>query len=152
MRSTLFAALVLVASVAGAAFSAFVHVTPDNQQEHGFDVCINRNYLDMQLTEIRIRGERPLKGGWLITTREYVEPSGQRFREYIWDDSIDDSPIESITELQHDEEAGATRVLMPQEMLSRSYLYFDFPEPVFDGGFFYSIDLSTFAQFDSERC
>ena len=130
----------------------FVHVTPENQEEYGFDVCVDRDYLDMDLIEVMIRGERPLRGGWLITTREYVDPSGQQFRQYIWDETAADSPIESITDLAHDEEAGVTRVLLPRDIFPRSYLYFDFPEPVFDGGFYFSIDLSTFAEIAGDDC
>ena len=151
MRSSLIGALMLVASAASAAFSQFVHVTPENQDEYGFGVCVDWNYLDMELVEVMISGERPLRGGWLITTHEYVDPAGQQFRQYIWGETAD-SPIESITDLQHDEEAGVTRVLLPREMFSRTYLYFDFPEPVFDGGFFFSIDLSTYADSAKDDC
>ncbi len=152
LRSLPLLLLALFAFEANAAFSMFVHVTPENQKEYGFHVCVDRNYLDTELVEVRIRGEQPLRGGWLIITHEYVDESGQQFREYIWNDNATDSPIESITDLQHDEEYGVTRVLLPQDAFPRSYLYFDFPEPVFDGGFYFSIDLSTFADSAKDDC
>ena len=149
-RPGLLLAAVLLWSTAAAVFSALAHITPDTQAEFGFDVCVDQGALDSGYVDVGVRWVRPLPGGWLITTTEYVEPDGQAFRRYIWNDAISESPIESIERLRFDDEAGASVARVPRELLSRSYMYYDSSEPIFDGGFFYSIDLSTFAGHDCE--
>ena len=151
-RAVFLAAVVLFAIKANAAFSAFAHVTPETQEQYGFEVCVDRGALDTESVNVSVRAERPLRGGWQITTFRYVEPEGQEFRRFIWDETAEDSPIESIAELRYDDESGMPIVSVPRGAFMRSYLYFDFPEPVFDGGYYFSIDLSTFAGFDSDEC
>lgn len=152
IRAAFLAAIVLFATKANAVFSAFAYVTPETQEQYGFEVCLDRGSLDTESVNVSVRSERPMKGGWLITTFRYVEPEGQEFRRFIWDETAEDSPIESIAELRYDEESGTPIVSVPRDTLLRSYLYFDFPQPVFDGGYYFSIDLSTFAGFESDEC
>ncbi len=151
-RTALLLAVMLFSAATIAVFSAFAHITPDTQKQFGFEVCVEQGILDTDPVEVSVRAEGPLTGGWLITTSEYVGPEDQEFRQYIWYDTVSESPIESIENLRYDEENGVSRASVPREVFLRSYLYYDFSEPVFDGGYYYSIDLSTFAGFDSDDC
>jgi hypothetical protein len=144
--------LVLYAAPCYATWSGLAHVTPETQEKFKIRVCIAEVPTDNLSVEVYVWTRRADATGWVITTKEYVQPSRQSFRRYIWNDQIDDSPIESIESIEYDEVPIPIRVYLNRSLLSRSYVYFDWPTPIFDGGYYYSIDLSTFADRVQHKC
>ena len=149
---TLALLLTLYSVAAYARWSALAHVTPDTQEKYRLRVCIAEVPYDRLFVEIFVWLRGAGANGWVITTREYVQPSEQGFRRYIWSDRIDESPIESIESIEYDEVLNPARAYLPKSRLSRSYVYFDWPTTVADGGYYYSIDLSTYAGHIQNEC
>ncbi len=148
VRTLFLIAFALIALEANAVFSGFAYVTPETEADYPIEVCVDQSGTGP--IEVSVQFEHGSKRGWLITTHHYLDRHSQEFRQILWDDSATDSPIESISRLQYDGETEITRVSVPRELFARSYLYFDFPRPVYDGGWYYSVDLSTFSGVDED--
>jgi len=137
---------------AHATWSALAHVTPETQDKYNVRVCIADVPWNKPTVDVFVWFPTPRGSGWIITTREYVQPNEQGFRRYIWNNEIEESPIESISAIEYDEVKIPTRTQVTKGLLSRSYLYFDAPTPIFDGGYYFSIDLSTYADHVQTEC
>ena len=92
---------------------------------------------------------------WLITCSWELADDQNEFRERIWksdlnDSHIDvpaepgDSPAPTCTKDDLRAENGFVEVILSANLMSRSYIYIDHPHPLFDGGFYYTIDLPEY--------
>ena len=145
--------LLLQLDTAQAAFSQFVVITPQNEKEHGIQVGIspagdgNGKYI---LTVPVVTG---FKQTWFVLSRDRLDGPKQNLREYIWSSGREGDPgIVVLTSLHQDDEhsakadanMGYAEILLDKEIIDRSYVFIDFPASVFDGGFYYSIDLGSY--------
>ena len=69
----------------------------------------------------------------------------QDFRNYIWSKIPNRDDILVKAALLPTEEMKIQFVL-DKDLAMKSYVYIDFPKPVLDGGYYYSIDLKTYIQ------
>lgn len=158
--------LLLISGDAIAAWAALANVTPETREEYGIEVCVSQSKVEPGTAVIRLPMPEPSKdefeqifgrATWLITTSKYVEPMDQGFRVYIWDDVVPEergleSPIQSIELLEWREDIEGVEVEISKDLMERSYLYIDYQQMVIDGGYYYSIDLSTFVDTDDGDC
>ncbi|MEM8681955.1 MAG: hypothetical protein AAGF72_00910 [Pseudomonadota bacterium] len=142
----------LYAVASYATWSSLAHVTPHTQEKYKIRVCLAEVPYDSLSVEVFAWFRTSRVNAWIITTREYVQPSAQGFRRYIWSDRIDESPIESIESVEYDEVLNPLRAYLSKSRLPRSYLYIDWPTTVADGGNYYSVDLSTYAGHIKSEC
>ena len=123
-------------------FSKFVDITPATQQEH--DINVSVTYESNNLYVINFTWESSLKQCWLITFKPNEVPKTQRnFRNFIWDETANKQSIEEIKKLSGNQD-GFIKIQIPEATVNRSFIIIDFPYAVFDGGFFYTIDLPEF--------
>ncbi len=147
--------LLLIATVGNARWSAFAHVTPETREDFDLPVCVVSTKTGRENVTIQVQTYEPSgfsKVAWLITTTEHLDSTDQEFRKYIWNDTESDSPIISIELLERQSEIEGISVTLPQSEMRRAYIYVDFPRPVNDGGYYYSIDLATFADHRDKGC
>ena len=150
--TVLLATLLLIAHGALADWAKFVHVTPDTRAEYRIEVCVSTSESKLNTVMVVVPlGELSEQDAWLITTGSYVGPKYQEFREFLWSDRRDDSPITSITKLEYLHKSFVL-VEISEVKMSGSYIYVDYPTPVFDGGYYYSVDLGTFIGVDDGEC
>ena len=145
----------LYAQSAFAIFSAFEIINPSTQIKHNISVEItekkeNKLYYDIKIT--KVGGH---KHAWLIESTKQLQPDDLEFREYIWSGKDDNNHVKSIRkievlegELVPDKKQPKLylKVSIPKEKIDRSYIYLDFPSIVFDGGYYYAIDLSSYVR------
>lgn len=159
MRYGIPALLLCAAQGALAVFSEFVHITPETRDDYGLEVCVSSDAKDINGVLIRVRIPRDgHKVAWLITSTSHLDPEKQKFRNHIWKDPdgnspSSDSPIVKISLLGHsDSDPENVHIEIPRSEMSNSYVYVDFPYAVFDGGYFYSVDLDAFSEIDDGEC
>lgn len=94
---------------------------------------------------------------WLIVSDKQLPQSKQNFRKMIWDVKVMPLDItlmvplrnpfkENCGKLQNKEEKLYTQIVLPRTMAMHSYIYYDYPTFVMDGGFYYSIDIPSYLQ------
>ena len=146
----------LFANITYATFSQFVHITPLTEKKYAIEVKVTR--IENQENKYKIRV--PLlsddhKHVWLITCKNAIAPEQQDFRNYIWSLQEENRNIVLKTHLMPEESLYAPpdlkkskyiELILDKNILMRSYIYIDFPPVVSDGGFYYSIDLSTYLE------
>jgi hypothetical protein len=123
-------------------FSKFINITPPTQQEHNITVSIspekNESYT------VSFLWKNSSKHCWLIVFKEGDAPKTQRnFRDFIWNKNLDMKSVEKIEPLLGNTD-GVIELKLAKEAINRSFIIIDFPQIVFDGGFFYTIDLPEF--------
>ena len=153
MRSSFLIIAVLFSSVAFGAWAGFAHVTPDTREKYGMPVCVSSIPGQPGLARVVF----PLNKdswvhAWLIITEQYFPPRKQNFREYIWSRSKDESRIQLRAKLHRMDDRDFAEVVISRATMSRAYIYIDYPREVYDGGWYYSIDLSTFVGIDEDEC
>lgn len=132
--------LFLQVNIAHAVFSAFVIITPDNEKEHGFHVKISPfgerdgKYI---LTVPAVDGGN---NAYLMISRSRLEGKWQNIRNYMLSRGEEGDPG-IITMLKVD---PGDEILLDKYVIHRSYIYIDPPHGMFDDGFYYSIDLSSY--------
>ena len=143
-------------SIAFAAFSAFVVITPDNEAEYPF--LIQAQPLENQPGYTRVKVIGPVDGSqkaWLIECKQSLLSESQNFRMTIWgytqfnDDIIKITPLtpgKTTLPEKGDQQYSYVEVVLPNKVMQRSYLYIDFPREVRDGGYYYSIDLPYYLE------
>lgn len=147
--------MLLVSFPALALFSEFVSVSPTNEISHqdmrptiksqGNNVVINVPYIE---------GEQKY---WLIISDQRLPKHKQNFREAIWSVNAVHSGIMLIAPLgyqfqqQRDkltikDEKPEIQIVLPRTLAMHSYVYYDYPKSVYDGGTYYTIDIPSFLQ------
>jgi len=148
--------MLLHANIVLAAFSAFVVITPENEAKHPFLIQAQPVENQPDLTRIRVIGSvAGNKKVWLIVCKQRLLPGGQNFRTTIWEGRENNNDIVNITQLKPGQitlpETGSQQyayveVVLSNDEMQRSYLYIDYPREVYDGGYYYSIDLAYYLE------
>jgi len=148
--------MLLHTNIALASFSAFVVITPANETRHPFLIQAQPVENQTNLTRIRVIG--PVDGHkkvWLIVCKQTLLPSSQNFRSIIWDEREKNKGIVKISQLKPgqitlpetgDQQYAYVEVALSNDEMGRSYLYIDYPSEVYDGGYYYSIDLAYYLE------
>lgn len=136
-----------------AVFSAFEVIKPGSEHEKTLDVKVAHT----KNTESCIVQFLPYgydqKQAWLVVSTKPLSENEQELRRYIWGESPMPASIELIAKLSpttvepgNEVSAKESRyvVTLKSELASRSYIYIDFPQMVFDGGYYYSIPLGSY--------
>ena len=146
--------MLLATNIAIAAFSSFVVITPENEAKHPFLIQPQPVENQANLTRIRVIG--PVDGHkkvWLIMCKQTLRPASQNFRSTIWEAIENDKEIVKISQLKSGQislsETGSQQyayveVVLSSDEMKRSYIYIDYPGEVYDGGYYYSIDLAYY--------
>lgn len=148
---------VLAASIlkpAFAAFSEFVVITPANDSEHGF--LIQAKTATGRTNQKRVRVIGPMNGDkvvWLVLCKKAVQSDEQNFRTVIWGEEKARKDITRVIRLNRGRimvpesgghEQAYVEVTLSDEHMARGYIYIDYPRPVDDGGYYYSVDLAYY--------
>lgn len=145
--------LLLQASAAQAVFSAFVVITPENEKEHGIHVRVSPLGEGDGKYILTVPVVTDFQKTWLVLSRDRLNGRDQNLREFIWSSGKKGDPgIVDLTELHPDAKYPETadsniryaEILLDKEIVDRSYVYIDYPGAIFDGGFYYSIDLGSY--------
>lgn len=142
-------------AAAVASWSRFVVITPANESEYPIVVRVEAVPGDEGRSRIRVIGDigkwqRP----WLVVCRTSVDPCGPYFRDMFWF-GADNEKVELWMQLFPEQTLvpGWRGHLYPYvelklspEQMHRAYIYIDFPHPVDDGGYYYSIDLAYYLE------
>lgn len=142
---------------AQAVWSEFAHVTPDTQEKYKLDVSITPIVGSENRFLIRLEAVGyDHKLAWLIVSSETLSVKDQELRDYIWSAAKPEKEILIKTKLMPtgvggfpSSDQGEKRfyeVELDSQFISRAYIYIDFPSQVFDGGYYYSVDLGSFLQ------
>lgn len=147
------ALLVLPLNAAQAVFSQFVVITPENETEYGIEVRVSplgdgtRRYI------LTVPVVRDFKQTWFVMSRSRLQGRNRNLRDFIWSGGKEGDPgIVAVTELHPDgkypETAGSkiryAEILLHEGVADRSYVYIDYPGTVFDGGFYFLVDLGAY--------
>ena len=136
-----------------AAFSAFARITPETQAGHNIKTDIE--IINTDACIVRVESENLCRGkqsAWLITSGKPIPPEKQNFRNFIWSEETGDSPTLKIAKLpckrteRHNTPAGYIEVTLKRANLKKTYIYIDYPQMIFDGGYYYCIDLWTYCK------
>jgi len=138
--------LLIVSFPAFGIFSQFVSISPANEKNHqdmrptikskGDSVAITIPYID---------GEQKY---WLIVSDKMLPTQKQNFREVIWSGNVVHSGIVLIAPLGYhfQEQKPAIQIVLPRALAMHSYIYYDYPKSIYDGGFYYTIDIPSYLQ------
>ena len=134
---------IFFASIASASWSAFANVNQKNQSKYKITVKTSVSKNDQITYQIKAPMVGEHKHCWLIICKSKLKLKQQEFRDYIWNDKSDRSDVWLKVPVVPDKK-GIIQFTIHKEFIPRSYIYIDFPHMVFDGGYYYSIDLSTY--------
>ena len=93
------------------------------------------------------------KHAWLIEGTKQLQPNDLEFREYIWSGKDENNHVKSKRKIEviegelvpdQNQSKLYLEVSILKDKINRSYVYLDFPNVVFDGGFYYTIDLPSY--------
>lgn len=155
--------LTLLAPAASARFSKFACISPDTPNPDGAlqvvpEVTFSSAAQDQVTVRVTIAPRNQQYDGrqcWLIICKKPVNPDRQDFRHAILLPKQPRDDIERITPLtaapgvspSAGGAASAARsiaVQLSRELASRAYIYIDYPSPVMDGGYYFSIDIPSY--------
>ncbi len=153
MIKILLVLLLLLSNQGLAAWSRFAIVTPENQSKYHVKVEASLSKQNGSCTVKLNTLEYPSKHAWLILTSKKLSNQEQALRGYIWgEDKAPSSLIlkaklnpagrELITSENNDE--AYYKLTISKEVFPNAYIYIDFPAVVFDGGYYYSINLGAY--------
>jgi hypothetical protein len=162
--------LLVFANQALARWSSFVVVTPMSQSKEQEIVIPGKKSWEQLHVEAKVSHQGgmctvklrpvgyPSKQAWLVITSKQLSKKEQDLRSTIWGQSIQDPNIILKTKLSpytvwvvNDDFTDAYYELAISKTESQyAYIYIDFPVPVEDGGFYYSIDVGAFCARNSE--
>ena len=139
-----------------ASWSDFAHVTPATEKEYNLRVQL----IPLDTGESRFKIKCRAVGfdeklAWLIITEKALSSQEQRQRAHLWGSAQPEKAIrlktlilpEGVGALMEEEEAPLFyEVELDAELMKTAYIYIDFPFPVKDGGYFYSIDLNAYLE------
>jgi hypothetical protein len=170
MKSRYCALFVLLAATWSTAvlgvWAAFARVIPEDQQKFG--IRVNATEVNEQFKfAIALRKEPGLcsatrfgRQAWLVEAREPLSATEQsRLRYELW--GVRESDAEAVPPgwIAVGKESFRAKskwvclleVLVPKSSVGRSYIVIDYPYPVYDGGYYYAIDLSEFVERSRHR-
>ena len=136
MKQLLFIFGLIYSDYSFAAFSAFEVVTSASQHAQNLNITGTYNPESGKCT----LSFDAINSAWLVTTSRPLSKQEQHLRDYAW--GIADKPtyIEIFSKLSATEsENPEYSISINKEEASTSYVYVDFYQMVFDGGFYYSI-------------
>ena len=90
---------------------------------------------------------------WLIISDKPLRNDEQEFRDFIWKGAANRTNIvlfaplaPTYQRLSSDtkDERPEIKLVLPYDLARRAYIYHDFPTPVFDGGFYYTVDIPSY--------
>lgn len=156
LRSKLSVSLVLllVTFPTFASFSMFLSISPANENNNqdirptikskGDSVAVSIPYIE---------GERKY---WLIVSDKMLPTHKQNFRDVIWSGNIVHPGIILIAPLgypfqEHPDQLVSKdkpeiQIVLPRTLAMHSYIYYDYPKSIYDGGFYYTIDIPSYLQ------
>ena len=152
LRVLLGLTFLLVTSAASAIFSQFVSVSPNNENKYQeVRPAVTRNG-DVVTVSIPYR-DGPKKY-WLIISAKPLRNGEQEFRDFIWKGTSARTDIVLFASLAPSlqrtlsgdtrDERSEIRLVLPYKLAQRAYIYHDFPVAVFDGGFYYTVDIPSY--------
>lgn len=145
-----------------ASWSRYAYVTPETEAEYELNVQIERADSKNKTYLIRLDAIAfPSKQAWLIVTPKPLSASEQNQRSRFWGDKLNTENVESIVPLRltgipifpqsNDIKSDLFyEIVISESQMHRTYIYIDFPTPVADGGYFYSIDLGSYVSVDEK--
>jgi len=123
-------------------WSGFAHVTPTTESKYGLTVELKevaKNLFRVKLEAVGYDSKR----AWLITSPRSLSSKEQMLRFEIWDRKK--SPLlKRLLKPKIVKNKYFYDIRLYRDTLSSSYIYIDFPRPVRDGGYYYSIDLPSY--------
>lgn len=151
-RTTMISAAVLLAGVlfeGARGGSAFAHITPETEEEHQIGVRMlpveGRN--DKYRIVVPWSGELDeSRNCFLIVCSHPVPAERQDFRSYIWNEDRSREDVLLVAPLltRGFGQSQYVECMLDDFLMTRSYLFVDAKGPMADGGYYYSIDLSTY--------
>lgn len=147
---TLFSFFLLYTHQVWGIFSQHVRVTPENYGKHKLKV----QFITENDESVRVTVEGKILAGlsnFLITMPNRISEDRQNFRYLIWKNGDENAlQAQSIKTLKANPTQADAKVFsvvfhIKQEELNQAYLYLDYPTPILDGGFYYTVDLPLFA-------
>jgi hypothetical protein len=155
MKRIVFMLFAIFSLQAQAQFSAFEIVTPDTQDMLNEEIkslsvekTENRSFL-VKVPEFRF------KHVWLITCSWELADDQKELRSNIWKSDKGDrhvevslqsgsSPVQICEKDDVPAKDGFVEIILSDDLMSRSYIYIDYAEAAFDGGYYYNIDLPAY--------
>lgn len=146
--------LLISAQPAIAASSGFVVITPKNDADHLFRVEVRPEATQPDRTRIRVTW--PLdkkKRAWLVVCDKSLLEDEQNFRTIVWGVNHELECAIGIRQFSKRHttlpESGSVRyayveLTLPDDRMTHSYLYIDFPQTIDDGGPRYAVDLGYY--------
>jgi hypothetical protein len=148
----------LVTSAALADFSQFVSVSPDNEnknQEVRPIIARKEN-----VVTVRVPYRDGPKKYWLIVSDKPLRNGEQEFRDFIWKGAGTRTrtrtdiallvPLGPSVQRKQGgdigDEKSEIQLILSYQLAQRAYIYYDFPTLVFDGGFYYTIDIPSYVK------
>lgn len=125
-----------------AVFSAFERITPTKENPHDHHPKVELKKIEKNeylLTVSKAKGH-----AWLIVCEKEREVYERELRGVIWkypNAKTDD--IEHISEVEISDKR-IVEFRISEDIISRCYIAMDFRTPVFDGGYYYTIDIPEF--------
>jgi hypothetical protein len=147
MKKILLFFLLEITGFCYADWSAFAHVTPETEKEYEVSVKLTsvKNKKNTYHVKVNAIGYDE-KHAWLITAPKDVKPEEQDFRNFIWyPKSVKKEKLKK-TELHPKGKKNNLyyEIEISSNKIYSSYIYIDFPSPIEDGGYYYSIDLKSY--------
>ena len=137
-----------------ASWSAFAVVTPESQSR--YDVKIESDVSDSGTCTIKFDAiQYPYEHAWLILTSRKLSKTEQELRYFIWEHTNAPpglilkskiSPAIDRTKFMDHENIndGYYEITLTNRTDHHAYVYIDYPRPIDDGGYYYSIDLGAY--------
>jgi len=148
----------MIPSLVQASWSRYAYVSPETESEFELKVYVAPADKSNETYVVRLKAVSfPFKQAWVITTPKPLSPENQNQRNRFWSEEMNVSGVESIIPLRpkgiamfkEAEESKKDKVyelVIPTSQIRRTYIYIDFPSPVNDGGYFYSIDIGSYVK------
>ncbi|NCC52132.1 MAG: hypothetical protein EOM20_13065 [Spartobacteria bacterium] len=134
-----------------------MRVDSSNDEDTGFRVTVlrttntNRFRVIISSKESNEKSSQgPQRQGYFILCKKPQTPSGQDFRQCLRGDYASHQDVLTVVPLKKNREGNWDFVLDAQQM-DRAYLFVDYAVLMFDGGFYYCINLSTYKKTDFQQ-
>ena len=135
-------------------WSDFAHVTPATEKEYNLHVQLVP--LDTRESKFKVKFKAvgyDEKLAWLIITTDALSVKGQQLRYHFWGSAKPEKAIRLKTLIMpvgvgglsvENDDPAFYEIELEASLMENAYIYIDFPLPVKDGGYFYSIDLGAY--------